>query len=49
MAITAERKKQLEKIAIRKSVEKEKAILWTDLVNDLIDNFLLNEEKKHNS
>jgi hypothetical protein len=40
MAVTAERKEKLEQIAIIKSMEERKKISWTDLVNELIDDFI---------
>lgn len=40
MAITAERKQKLELIAINLSVKSGKQILWTDLVNQMIDDLI---------
>ncbi|RJL50490.1 hypothetical protein [Pectobacterium carotovorum] len=39
MAITAERKMKLERMAIDASQKAGKQISWTDLVNHLIDNY----------
>lgn len=39
MAITAERKLKLERMAIDASQKAGKQITWTDIVNHLIDNY----------
>jgi hypothetical protein len=44
MAITAERKHKLELIAINLSVKLGKQILWTDLVNQMIDDLINKSE-----
>lgn len=39
MAVTAERKLKLERMAIDASQKAGKQITWTDIVNHLIDNY----------
>lgn len=39
MAITAERKMKLERLAIDSSQKAGSQIVWTDIVNHLIDNY----------
>lgn len=43
MAITADRKFQLEQIAIKRSVIAGRIFSWTDIVNELIDELLIKE------
>lgn len=43
MAITADRKFQLEQVAIKRSVIAGRIFSWTDIVNELIDELLIKE------
>ncbi|AXH60531.2 hypothetical protein [Providencia huaxiensis] len=44
MAITAERRNKIEAIARIKSLRGDKIYLWTDIVNEIIDDYIAKNE-----